>query len=267
MAVGFDRISQPYVNEYSYLRALPLFLCILLLYSIMVKPVSAQSSNSEQVVTGPTGQKYKTVQIGEQIWMEENLNTDRFVNGDLIQEARTPKQWQKARNDSIPAWSYYNNNPENGVYYGKLYNWHAVSDLRGICPEGWRVPKEADRKILMVYLGMKPKTFDTFGWRGDIAPALISKRTAPDPHPRWDAPNEMATNSSGFTALPGGYRVGNPNYEQQQENLFRYIGKEAAFWSGENQIGWGVWTDRTDIFKGGSNLTDGFGFSVRCIQN
>lgn len=255
------------VDSNLFLRASVLLIGILLLISVFLNPSNAQNGDNNQVVTGPSGQAYKTVQIGQQIWMQENLNTDRFTNGDLIQEARTSEQWQKARSDSIPAWSHYDNNPENGIKYGKLYNWHAVSAPRGICPDGWQVPNEADWKKLMGHLGMRPETFDKFGWRGEIAPALISKRTAPAPHPRWDAPNKMATNSSGFSAMPGGYRVGNPNYEEQQENLFRYIGKEATFWSGENQIARALWTDRKEIFKGGSNLTNGFAYSVRCIQN
>ena len=260
-------LYQIFMNIHFYVTRTTYCTILCIFTFVSANTLMAQSYTDDQkVIVGPSGQSYQTVLIGEQLWLKENLNTDRFRNGDLIQEAQTHNEWQEARNDSIPVWSHYDNDPNNGASYGKLYNWHAVIDPRGICPVGWRVPKEADRKKLMVYLGMKPEIFDSVGWRGEIAPALSSRRTAPDPHPRWDAPNELATNSSGFSALPGGYRVGNPIMKNNRKNLFRYIGKEATFWSGDKQIGWGLWTDRRDIFKGGSNLSNGFGFSVRCIQ-
>ncbi|MDX1685055.1 MAG: fibrobacter succinogenes major paralogous domain-containing protein [Saprospiraceae bacterium] len=255
--------NKKYICRRGYLQVVSI---LLLLFAIL-NTSNAQDSKRPKKVIGPSGQVYGTVRIGDQVRLKENLKTERFKNGDLIKEARTPEQWQKARYDSMPAWSHYDNRSINGEYYGKLYNWHAVSDPRGICPEGWRIPNEDDWKKLMVHLGMPPETYDEFGWRGAIAPSLTSLRTEPEPHPRWDAPNEDATNSSGFSALPGGYRVGNPNYDAQQENLFRYIGKEATFWSGEDRIAWGLWTDRKEVFKGGKKLTRGFGFSVRCIKN
>lgn len=84
------------------------------------------------------------VKIGDQFWMAENLNVDKFRNGDTIPEAKTEEEWIEAGENGQPAWCYYNNNPENGDHYGKLYNWYAVNDLRGLAPEGWRVPTQEE---------------------------------------------------------------------------------------------------------------------------
>lgn len=96
---------------------------------------------------------FKTVKIGSQIWMAENLNTDRFSNGELIPEARTPEEWEKAGWNKQPAWCYYDYDPENGKIYGKLYNWYAINDTRGLAPKGWHVPSDADWDLLIRSLG------------------------------------------------------------------------------------------------------------------
>ena len=93
----------------------------------------------------------KTIQIGTQVWMVENLNVDRFRNGDLIPEARTEEAWQKAGDNKQPAWCYYNNDPKNGATYGKLYNWYAVNDPRGLAPKGYHVPRDAEWTVLTNY--------------------------------------------------------------------------------------------------------------------
>lgn len=81
-----------------------------------------------------------TVKIGNQIWMTENLDVNTFRNGEEIPEARTNSQWMKAGEEQMPVWCYYNNDPLNGKKYGRLYNWHAVNDPRGLAPTGWHIP-------------------------------------------------------------------------------------------------------------------------------
>jgi len=117
-------------------------------------------------------EQIKTIQIGTQVWMVENLNVDRFRNGDLIPEARTNEAWQKAGNNGQPAWCYYDNDPKNGVTYGKLYNWYAVNDPRGLAPKGFHVPSDAEWTVLTNY----------------------------------------GTNRGGFSGLPGGYRYSYGTY-------------------------------------------------------
>ncbi|MEI7812973.1 MAG: fibrobacter succinogenes major paralogous domain-containing protein, partial [Ignavibacteria bacterium] len=93
--------------------------------------------------------KYKSIKIGSQIWMAKNLNTGRFRNGDIIPEARTNREWEKAGQEGKPAWCYYKNDPANGKKYGRLYNWYAVNDRRGLAPEGWHIPTEAEYQTLI----------------------------------------------------------------------------------------------------------------------
>jgi hypothetical protein len=86
------------------------------------------------------GQKYKTKVIGSRTWMAENLNVDRFKNGDIIPEAKTDEEWRLAGENKQPAWCYYDGNIKKGKKYGKLYNWYAVSDPRGLAPTGYHIP-------------------------------------------------------------------------------------------------------------------------------
>ena len=94
-----------------------------------------------------------TVTIGSQIWATKNLSVTTFRNGDNIPEAKTSEEWKKAGKEKKAAWCYYNNDPANGEKYGKLYNWYAVSDPRGIAPEGYHVPGSLEWERLISGLG------------------------------------------------------------------------------------------------------------------
>ena len=91
----------------------------------------------------------KEVKIGDQIWMVENLNVDKFRNGDIIPEAKTNEEWKKANENKQPAWCYYGNDLTYGEKYGKLYNWYAVTDQRGLAPEGYLDEKKIDLRNLL----------------------------------------------------------------------------------------------------------------------
>jgi uncharacterized protein (TIGR02145 family) len=95
----------------------------------------------------------KTVTIGKQVWMLENLNVATFKNGVAIPEVQDRGAWNKAGDNQQPAWCYYNNDPKNGEKYGKLYNGYAVVDNNGLCPQGWHVPSDAEWDTLVTYLG------------------------------------------------------------------------------------------------------------------
>ena len=112
------------------------------------------------------GNVYKTIKYGVQVWIASNLNVTHFRNGDVIPEAKTEEEWIKAGKSGSPAWCYYDNDPENGKKYGKLYNWYAIGDKRGLVPEGWHVSANADWRTLIKNLlgvdvaGVKLKSTD-----------------------------------------------------------------------------------------------------------
>ncbi|MBK6504532.1 MAG: fibrobacter succinogenes major paralogous domain-containing protein [Ignavibacteria bacterium] len=149
---------------------------------------------------------YQSVKIGTQEWMTENLNVDRFRNGEPIPEVKTSEEWEKSGKERKPAWCYYDNDPDNGEIYGKLYNWYAVNDPRGLAPEGWHIPSDKEWTILTKYLGGKATQDKTDTgtpyWDTPIAGGKM-KSTGTQ---YWKSPNEEATNSSGFSGLPGGLR-------------------------------------------------------------
>jgi uncharacterized protein (TIGR02145 family) len=104
-----------------------------------------------QDVSGPI----KTVTIGKQVWMLENLNVATFKNGVAIPEVQDKDAWENANDNQQAAWCYYDNDPKNGEKYGKLYNWFAVIDVNGLCPQGWHVPSDVEWDTLVTYLGGK----------------------------------------------------------------------------------------------------------------
>lgn len=146
-----------------------------------------------------------TIIIGTQAWAEANLNVSTFRNGDTIPEAKTNKEWVAAGESGKPAWCYYNNDPGIGLKYGKLYNWFAVNDPRGLAPTGWTLPADADWAKLINYLG------------GQGAAGGKMKSTS-----RWNE-GSNGTNESGFTGFPGGYRVEN--------GIFQNVGNIGIWWS------------------------------------
>ena len=112
---------------------------------IFFSKVVSQAQNTD-------GDTYKTIVIGKQTWMAENLNTSKFKNGDPITHAKTDKEWQSASENKQPAWCYNNNDPVNGRLYGMLFNWYAVADPRGLAPKGWHVPSSREWTSLMDYV-------------------------------------------------------------------------------------------------------------------
>ncbi len=91
--------------------------------------------------------------IGNQIWMTDNLNVEEFRNGDPIKHIKSAKEWKKAGENGVPAWCYYDNDSNNDAVHGKLYNWHAINDPRGLAPDGWHIPTTDEWNILIEHLG------------------------------------------------------------------------------------------------------------------
>lgn len=186
------------------------------------------------------------VQIGNQKWMTKNLNVDHYRNGDLIPQVTDPDQW---RFMTTGAWCYYANNTGNETVYGKLYNWYAVVDPRGLAPNGWHVPTQPELETLTTYLG------------GMTAAGGKLKSTA-----GWQGTNTGATNSSGFTGLPGGNRW----YDNFGAGGFANIGTVGDFWTctaNGSAFGYGL---HLVEYSGSAYTTNNYynkGCSVRCVKN
>jgi len=186
---------------------------------------------------------YKSVMIGNKIWMVENLNVEKFRNGDNILYARTDEEWEAAGKNKRPAWCYYNNDPANGKKYGKLYNWYAVNDSRGLAPSGWKIPSESDWIELFVSSGKREE-------QG----ANLKSASG------WEYKN-YNTNSTGFTGLPGGQRGPYASYSK--------IGTDGYWWSTtESGNGEAVGKSLNDDFRGvyHSPKLKIHGLSVRCLK-
>jgi len=191
-----------------------------------------------------TRDPYDSVTIGNQVWMTKNLEVDEFRNGDPIPQAKSAAQWVKAGENHQPAWCYYKNNPKNGKKYGKLYNWYAVNDLRGLAPNGYHIPTDAEWTVLTDYLGGKSsagkKMKSASGW----------------------FENGNGTNSSGFSGRPGGLR--------DYSGSFNYVGDDGYWWSSTEYAPDGAWGRYLDYSNGTVDSYDFYlplGFSVRCLRD
>lgn len=148
---------------------------------------------------------YNTINIDGQWWMVENLKTEHYQNGDEIDNVINPEKWKDLKTG---AWASFDNKAENETISGKLYNGYAIIDPRGICPEGWRVPTSDDWEVLFGLLGMSGSGPDGPGSKLKAVSAV------------WD---DMARNTVGFSALPGGHRRAGGSFE--------YGDSRAFFWS------------------------------------
>lgn len=235
------------------------------------------------------GKVYKTVKIGNQTWMTENLNVGRFMNGDSILECKTNDEWSKAAENKQPAWCYYDNDPKNGDKYGRLYNWYAIFDSRKIAPYGWHVSSDKEWKVLTLLLGDikkaggKLKSKDSWSNHSFVScTSCMSSRTINNEYKSCSVcKNERVvyvavagngTNSTGFTALPGGYRNSDGTFDSVQERSFWWTASETGI-EGESfspGTAWGVWIRDISNFDHSISryATDkNQGYYIRCIKN
>jgi len=221
-----------------------------------------KEDSSIDSIKGNVTDDYPSVVIGSQEWMTENLNEDRFRNGETIPEVKSSSEWKKARDEKKPAWCYYDNDPANGNIYGKLYNWYAVNDPRGLAPEGWHVPSDKEWTVLTTYLGGKEINDETEGgvtfWSTPSAGGKM-KSTGTQ---YWNSPNEEATNSSGFSGLPGG--------GSGSDGVFGGVGNFGGWWSSSEystNFAWAryLYSNGGRVVRGVTNEKDGL--SVRCLRD
>lgn len=234
------------------MKKVPLTLFLVLIIAIQLSSCGGASKDGTSKDETSKENTIKEVTIGKQVWMSENLNVDKFRNGEIIPEVKSEKDWISAGQNKQPAWCYYNNNPDNGERYGKLYNWYAVSDPRGLAPAGYKVPTDDDWNRLIDFLGGKGlagKSMKSINFWADYEKDGIVR-------------TGNGTNESGFSGLPGGYRG--------YKGVFNSIGNYGNWWSSSEAEANSAWS--CDLFHGDGDtrhVDNGMrcGLSVRCLKN
>ncbi len=185
---------------------------------------------------------FKVVTIGAQQWMAENLSTSNYRNGDPIPQVDNPEAWSLL---TTGAWCYYENKSDKNVTYGKLYNWYAVNDPRGLAPAGWHVASDVEWQELVTALG------------GEKAAGTKLKSQV-----LWKEPLVGADNRSGFTAIPSGFRSSSGSYA-----LF---GTNSSFWTSTENNAYSAWyremyNSYSAVYRISTSKTQGF--AVRCVKD
>ncbi|HBA59427.1 MAG TPA: hypothetical protein DCZ92_01115 [Elusimicrobia bacterium] len=220
-----------------------------------VTPVAAAVLPSPK--KSAVGSTSKEVVIGRQTWMAKNLDVAVFANGEAIPEANTAAAWKKASEEQTPAWCYYDYDPANGEKYGKLYNWYAVSDKRGLAPKGWHIPAESEFDLLTgkgVSNGKKLKS--NSGW---TEYEELEDDWAQEPTGNVYGNGD---NSSGFDGRPGGYC--------RESGLFEHLQKSGNWWSSSTKLTtYALYL----VLENSHDMASvyfhdqGYGASVRCVKD
>lgn len=196
------------------------------------------------ILTDIDGNVYKSVKIGSQWWMAENLKTTKYNDGTYIPNVTDDTTWQGLTSG---AYCWYDNNIENKNDYGALYNWHTIN-AGNLSPTGWHVPSREEWNILITHLG---------------GSAVASGKLREIGTTHWQSPNTGATNKSGFTALPGGYR--------HYSGVFVNFGEFGQFWSASETNPGQAWSTymvfNTTFLYIDENFSQTWGFSVRCVKD
>jgi len=215
------------------------------------------------------GNSYATIELGDQVWMAENLKASQYSDGTPITEISDEAEW-KAMNIDAQAYCWYNNLSEYSDSTGALYTWAAVmngglssaavpSGIQGVCPDGWHLPSDGEWKLLEMHLGMSQADADNYDWRGSDEGGQLKEQG----FTKWQIPNTGASNSSGFTAVPGGFR--------SALGAFYGMDQNAAFWTATQEEGEDdAWVriinfDNDRVYRHYNDMR--LGLSVRCVQN
>ena len=201
----------------------------------------ANPKSNELILNDIDGNIYHTVTIGTQVWMVENLKTTKYRNGDLISYVTDGSEWKYLING---AYSNYNNDTNNALNYGRLYNWYVLNDSRNIAPTGWHVATDADWTTLTSFLGGT-----------NIAGKKLKSETS------WNS-NGNGSDDFGFSAFPGGYR--------NKNGVFEFIDSFGYWWSStenNSSYAWSrsIYCDSNDYYR--NNSIKNSGFSVRCVKD
>lgn len=205
----------------------------------LLMTLNAATVKSQQAI------EEEAIKIGNQTWTTKNLSVETFQNGDIIPHAKSAEEWENANRNKQPAWCYYNNDPSNGDKFGRLYNWYAINDPRGLAPLGWHTPNWEEWLSLIEYLG-----------GSDIAGSKLKSNNG------W-IDDGNGSNESGFTGLPGGDRMVSGNFLSLTSNGFWWTTSEANTES--EAIYFNLNFEENGISYAGWNK--GMGASVRCLKD
>jgi uncharacterized protein (TIGR02145 family) len=206
-------------------------------------------------MTDQEGNLYKTIVIGTQEWMAENLNTSIYRNGDAIATNLENSNWE---NTITGAWAYQNNIDSYACPYGKLYNWHACADVRNLCPTGWHVSSYQDMSDLLSFLD---PNFAEYLYSSQAGYKMKSTGTTAAATGLWYNPN-FASNSSGFSGVPGGWRYCFGDYTS--------IGDSGGWWSSsafDALNGWFILLNHDTEIVYLNPSSKCVGMPVRCVRD
>jgi uncharacterized protein (TIGR02145 family) len=219
-------------------------------------------------MTDQEGNSYQTIRIGDQTWMAENLKVTQYADGTPIPLVTDSAAWAELDPNSM-AYCWYGNDAASKDLYGGLYNWAAssrgavgsdtlVTGIQGVCPDGWHLPAETEWQELESFLGMSAERVEATEWRGSNYEGGKLKEVG---FSHWEKPNTSATNESGFTALPGGFRGMNG----------AFYGHYATYWTAtEKSESEQAWYRALNYNKGLIYRHYHFkklGFSIRCVAD
>jgi uncharacterized protein (TIGR02145 family) len=255
-------VGLPYILP-SMRQPLPVILCIMTLcMAACGKEDDATATPAaapvvcEPTVTDIDGNSYPVVRIGNQCWMAANLRTTRYNDGSPIPNVTDAAQWGTTTSG---AWCTGDDLPANEPVYGKLYNWYTVADPR-LPPAGWHVPTDAEWKQMELAIGMPAALLDSLGARGD-AQGVGGKLKSPSA--LWSPTNNGATNETGFSGLPGGYRLPDGSFVSPG-------GNDGDWWTASESDTTLVWyhaLDGDDAAVHRNRAAKTLGFGVRFIRD
>jgi len=213
-------------------------------------------------MTDQQGNVYKTIIIGTQEWMAENLRTSIYRNGDSIETNLSDAEWENTINTQLGAWAYFNNDTLFECPYGKLYNYYAAVDPRNVCPIGWHLPTDVEWNILVRYIDPELDA-NINGAQSEIAGGYI--RSSGGQY--WVGSTQETNNGTGFSAIPGSFRAYNGTFNFEQYS--HWWSSNAEIPNGDNVISisyaWMRSVGTNTLFR--SNGFAQNGLSVRCLKD
>ncbi len=198
------------------------------------------------------GYDYATVQIGEQCWFAENLRTLQYTNGEALASIQGASNWEESTIGSVCS---HGNNPAHEEVFGLLYNWYATSDDRGLCPNNWHLPGDAEWIQMELFLGMNETDAYQTGYRGSDQGSQL--KNSIDDSPSWDG-----TNQTGFSAIGSGVRSPNGSFDALTMSGFYWLGSTSPELPWVRSLSFGY-----PYIVRSSSLDIGYGLSIRCIKD